>query len=171
MRLSITLLVACAVTGAACSDNGTGPGTEFQITAPGTELVEGRELILSASAGGQPVEARVIRWSSSDPSTVQVTNGVVRGMAPGVAFVRAGNGHSRDSVEITVRFARSATSGMAVRIAGASSEVIRMEGAGMILQPIGLASRHLQLRAGSDPLEESIPGGGIGDSLLFINFP
>jgi hypothetical protein len=171
MRIVITLLAICAVTGTACTDNGTGPGTEFQITAPATEVIEGRELTLSASAGGQPVDARDIQWSSSDPSTVRVTNGVVRGMAPGVAFVRAGTGVSRDSVEITVRFARSATAGMAVRIAGETNEVIRMEGAGMILQPIGLASRHLQLRAGSDPLEESVPGGGIGDSLLFINFP
>ena len=171
MRIHMIALAACAIGVAGCTDNGTGPGSEFRISAPSQEVTEGQELTLSISAGGQPVEARNVAWSSSDPTTVRVTNGVVRGIAPGVAVVRAGSGLSRDSVEITVRFAQAATAGMAVRIAGVASEVIRMRGAGMILQPIGLTSRHLQLRASNSPFEASLPLAGMGDSLLFINFP
>ncbi len=165
------MLLAVALSAGACTENGTGPGSELRIIAPDREIVEGTEITLSVSAGGQPLGSGEVSWTSSDTTTVKVSNGVVRGVAPGVAYVRVGSGGSRDSVEISVRFAQSAIAGMAIRIAGETSEIIRMEGAGMILQPIGLERRHLQLRASSRPLEEAIPGGGIGDSLLFVNFP
>ena len=171
MRTHITMLAACVLGAAACSENGTGPGSELQINVPSRQVIEGQEMTLSVSAGGQPLESGEVSWSSSDPTTLRVTRGVVRGLAPGVAYVRASSGLERDSVAIAVRFAQPATAGMAIRIAGATSEVIRMEGAGTILQPIGLERQHLQIRASSAPLEEAVPGLGMGDSLLFINFP
>jgi hypothetical protein len=171
MRRRIVALAACLLSAGACTDNGTGPGSELQIEAPSRQLVEGQELTLAVLAGGQRVEARDVAWSSSDPTTVRVTNGVVRGVAPGVAYVRARSGLARDSVEINVRFSTAATAGMAVRIAGTSSEIIRMRGAGMILQPIGLTSQHLQLRAGNSRFEASLPLAGEGDSLLHVNVP
>ena len=171
MRKYIVLFTACAFSAVACSENGTGPGSKLQIHAPELEMVEGTEMGLSITAGGQPLGSREVSWSSSDSTTVKVTNGVVRGVAPGVAYVRARSGLSRDSVAISVRFAQSAIAGMAIRIAGETSEIIRMEGVGMITQPIGIERRHLQIRAGSASEDEAIPGLGMGDSLLFINFP
>lgn len=164
------LLAVCVIGAAACTDKGTGPGSEVQIIAPSQQVVEGQEMSLTLLAGGQPLPAGEVPWSSSDPTTVLVRDGVVRGVAPGIAFVRAGRGLSRDSVEITVRFAESATEGMALRIAGAVSEVVRLAGAGMVLQPIGLTMQHLQLRA-SNSSSGSVPDAVHGDSLLFINFP
>jgi hypothetical protein len=171
MRKHLMLLAACALTSAACTENGTGPGSELQILAPEQELVEGTQMTLSVTAGGQPLGSREVSWSSSDSTTVKVTNGVIRGVAPGVAYVRARSGMSRDSVEISVRFAQSAIAGMAIRIAGETSEIVRLKGVGMITQPIGIERRHLQIRAGSESEGEAIPGLGMGDSLLFINFP
>lgn len=171
MRTHTLLLAACTLAAAACSDNATGPGSEFEINAPNRHIIEGQQMTLSVTAGGQPVAASDVDWSSSDPTTVRVTDGVVRGLAPGLAYVRAGRGLSRDSVEITVRFAQSATGGMALRIAGTGGEVVRMRGAGTITQPIGLTRQHLQLRASNSPFEASVPRAGFGDSLLFINFP
>jgi hypothetical protein len=170
MRTYMKLAAASLFGIAACTDKGTGPGSEVRIVAPELQVVEGRELTLSVQAGGQPLSARNVEWSSSDPTTVQVNDGVVRGLAAGVAFVRAGSGFSRDSVEITVRFAESATEGMALRIAGAMGEVVRLSGAGTILQPVGLTNQHLQLRASSSQ-SESLEDAMHGDSLLFINFP
>lgn len=171
MRTHGLLLIACTLSAVACSDNATGPGSEFEITAPSRHITEGQQMTLTVNAGGQPVAASDVDWSSSDPTTVRVTDGVVRGLAPGLAYVRAGHGLSRDSVEITVRFAQSATSGMALRIAGSSGEVVRMRGAGMVLQPTGLTRQHLHLRASNSPFEASLPMAGFGDSLLVINFP
>ena len=171
MRMRHVVLAACTSGFIGCSDSGTGPGSELQITAPSRQVVEGREMTLTVSAGGRPVASGDVEWSSSDPTTLSVRDGVVRGVAPGVAFARAGQGLSRDSVAITVRFAQSATAGMAIRIAGTNSEIVRMRGAGMILQPVGLTNTHMQLRASNSPFEASLPQAGMGDSLLFINMP
>src|SRR5688572_15528648 len=165
MRMRFVLLASCTSGLIGCSDNGTGPGSELQISAPSRQVVEGREMTLAVSAGGRPVASRDVEWSSSDPSTLSVRDGVVRGVAPGVAFVRAGQGLTRDSVAITVRFAQAATAGMAIRIAGTNGEVVRMRGAGMIIQPIGLTTSHMQLRASNSPVEASLPQAGMGDSL------
>lgn len=165
------LFAAFVFTVLACSDNGTGPGSKLQILAPELELVEGTQMTLAVTAGGQPLGSREVSWTSSDPTTLTVTNGVVRGIAPGLAYVRARSGLSRDSVAISVRFAQSAIAGMAIRIAGETSEIVRLEGAGVITQPIGIDRQHLQIRAGSASEGEAIPGLGMGDSLLFINFP
>src|SRR5688500_13136486 len=157
MRMRHVVLAACTSGFIGCSDSGTGPGSELQITAPSRQVVEGREMTLTVSAGGRPVAAGDVEWSSSDPTTPSVRDGIVRGVAPGVAVARAGQGLSRDSVAITVRFAQSATAGMAIRIAGTNSEIVRMRGAGMILQPVGLTNTHMQLRASNSPFEASLP--------------
>ena len=167
----LMILVVCMPGVTACSENGTGPGSKLDVIAPAQRMIEGDVMVLSVSTGGRPLASGDVSWSSSDPTTVQVSNGVARGVGAGVAFVRARAGSSRDSVELTVQFAQSATAGMAIRIAGNTSEVIRLRGAGMVLQPVGLSNQHLQLRASNSPFDASLPQAGMGDSLLFINSP
>jgi uncharacterized protein YjdB len=69
-------------------------------------LLEGRTVGLDVSvadAGGAPVPGVSPTWSSADPSVATVSQGVVRGMASGVTWIRASLEGLSDSTRVRVQ--------------------------------------------------------------------
>jgi hypothetical protein len=72
------------------------PPSTLRVGAPVT-------LQVAASAGGEPVEARQVEWTSSDERVVQIDDqGRAIGVAPGVAYLTARAGGSSAMVEVEV---------------------------------------------------------------------
>src|SRR5690349_8723139 len=105
---------------AACADGGTAPTPgSLAIAAPGgTEMVEGQTMTLGVQQNGADLGATSVRWTSRDPSTLTVKDGVVRAVAAGPAWVVAEQGEARDSVRITAHFSSVGSGGAALRILG-----------------------------------------------------
>lgn len=122
------LLMGALAAMAACRD-GTGnePGA-LEIVAASEELTEGQTLALAVRSGGREVPPGSVEWQSRDGSTLTVAAGVVRGVAPGVAWVVARSGSLVDSVRVTVRFSSLAPHSVAARIGTSASSVVRLGG-------------------------------------------
>lgn len=96
-RRSLSALFALLSFG--CSDPST-PGSTFSIGEDEVLLLVGEHLTLDFSAG----EGMAL-WSSRDPSTVEISEGMLVARAPGVTWVYGIGGDARDSVRVTVRSA------------------------------------------------------------------
>lgn len=60
------------------------------------------DLRLTATQGGEPVDATAVAWTSSDDSVLSVDGGHLVGVAPGTAFVTASARGASAMVEVTV---------------------------------------------------------------------
>ena len=167
MRWCVVIGVA-ALAASACSDTGTGPGSVLTIGAPSTDLVEGERMALSVRVGGQPVAAGLVTWTSRDPSTVTVSDGVAHAVAPGVAYVVASSGHARDSVRLTVHFRQIDANSIAIRIAGEpSAGQMQLGGRTLQYKVLGTTFEAASIHASNVPLGPD-PDPWSGDTTIII---
>lgn len=109
-----TLATLLAATLTACGGGG-GEGSPPPTTPPATvarvvvapaqaSVVVGRTVTLAAIAenGSGTAMTATIAWSSADATIATVANGVVTGVAPGVATIRASAGSVSGSAQVTV---------------------------------------------------------------------
>src|SRR5215208_967838 len=173
--IGIPVAATAAVLAGCDRDAGIGPGAVINIEAPATRLTEGQTLALRVRAGGQPVSGSAVQWESRDRSTVTVDGeGVVRGVAPGVAYVVAQSGRARDSVQLTVRFAQLAGNGVAVRVAGAGNTPVRLGGAALLMRGVNNGVENTAIFADNRTVDASATSRdvfAIGDSVLHIWLP
>ncbi|HEX2094567.1 MAG TPA: hypothetical protein VHG28_19335 [Longimicrobiaceae bacterium] len=165
------LFTASVLALTACSDGvGPEPGA-LRIEASTQVVPEGGTLTLSATSAGRKVAPGSLAWESRDPSTLTVRDGVVRGVAPGVAYVVArGNGEA-DSVLITVRFAQVGPGTAAVRVAGAQGTVVRFGGTAVMLGTLDAPPTTTWFHAADVFPGASIEDTQKADSLLLIGIP
>lgn len=100
------------------------------ITPANPSVRAGETLTLSAqpqNASGQPITGRTITWSTSNAVRATVTQaGVVTGVTPGTAFIRAAADGRTDSVSLRVR------SLVTPSITGTSSSILEPGGTGTL---------------------------------------
>jgi len=84
----------------------TVPVASVAVTAPGRNLKVGETVTWTAAArdkGGKPLDGRTITWSSSAPAIASVSSaGLITGLAPGTAEIRAESEGKSDSERLTV---------------------------------------------------------------------
>ncbi len=62
----------------------------------------GQQVPLTVLADGQTQAPQAVTWFSSDPSRLMVVPGMVRGVAPGTAYITAKQGASQAVLQITI---------------------------------------------------------------------
>ena len=112
LLLGLSHAVVLSSTVWSCSDSGGGniqePGgvASVVVTAAATTVGVGQTVQLTATAqdaSGAPVEGQTFQWASSNPDVAAVSGtGVVTGMAPGAAEIRATAGGVSGTLTLTV---------------------------------------------------------------------
>lgn len=104
-------LAAALLALAACDGGGGGPPTQSQpvatvtVTGPASSVAAGATLQLTAAptdAAGRAVNAAVVWSSTADGVATVGTSGLVTGVAPGTATIRAVAGGVEGSMQVTV---------------------------------------------------------------------
>lgn len=86
---------------------------------------------------GEALDAGIVTWSSSDPTTASVDRGLVTAHQPGVVLIRGQAGASRDSVRVRVRMTDLGDNEVAARAQGSSeAESGRFAGAAFLSESI-----------------------------------
>jgi hypothetical protein len=156
-RLSFGLALGVMLLAAACTDLGPGSGV-LEIQAAATELVEGETLTLGATVRGQLVSPQSVSWSCDDSTTLHVAEGLVIGLAPGVAWVWAQQGVFKDSVAVVVHFDEIGMGEIALRFRGSSTRRY-IPGRATIYENAETRARH------------TVIGGWEDDGGLFLRMP
>ena len=169
MRRPALLLVVAA---AACANDLVGTGAELRIfsnTPP--ELGVGTQLELHAAVGARVLRATEVEWLSRDPTTATVQDGLVRGVAPGLAYVVAVRGSAVDSIRVSVRFSDLGAGQAGIRT---GSDLLRLTGGGWLTQSTTDITRYYTtVMASSGGVVETPLGqccSVLGDTILQINF-
>lgn len=174
LRISLVAVLLAAgwyLTG--CRDaTGPEPAGGLRIVAPASTLREGETLSLSvvSKVGAEPVDVHSVHWSSRDESTATVRDGVVRGVAAGVASIVAEAGHARDSLEVAVRFSSLAAGEVAVRLQRSGAAVVHASGFSRFTEPLTVeggvqfpTNTYIQTSLG-DP-----QNGSLADTVLLVS--
>jgi hypothetical protein len=170
-------LVTAAVVLAGCRDAvGSTPSASLDVTQPSARVVEGGSVALDVTLDGKAVSGDAVSWASRDPSTVRVEGGVARAVAPGVTYVVASRGESRDSARVTVGFRELRANVVGIRVAGATGSAaapIQLGGGALFAEDISPSARpdHSVLFATSAPAGSSFDAATQADSVLSILLP
>ena len=126
LRHTLRLLIAGTVMG--CAD-GSGPDdvSSFVLHEPSSALLEGQSLRMSWDAVdhlGRPVPAEALEWSTEDPSTATVVDGVVAGVAPGITTITARLGRTARHAQVRVGFGELGTRGIGMRVQGTRARAV-----------------------------------------------
>ncbi len=125
-RRSVVGICAVVVVGwvqAGCEDPaGVSPDATFALVDDRVVIAVGDQLTLDMEGmdQGRALDRRDVTWTSSDPTTVDVDDGVIRARAPGVVLVRGEAGRARDSVRVRVRLRDLEGGQVAARVQGSS---------------------------------------------------
>ena len=174
MRVGLLLAGAAVAALAGCAgDRSVGPTSgRLAITAPGgTELTEGQTVALGVRSNGATLEPSSVRWTSRDPSTLTVKDGIVHAVAAGPAWVVAEQGEARDSVQVTAHFSSVGSGGAALRFLGAPGAPMRLRGAGLLSEVMVSGWSHTVLQASNIDVGSEIGNAYWGDTTLMIMRP
>ena len=125
-RRSVVGICAVVVVGwvqAGCEDPaGVSPDATFALLDDRVVIAVGDQLTLDMEGmdQGRALDRRDVTWTSSDPTTVDVDDGVLRARAPGVVLVQGEAGRARDSVRVRVRLRDLEGGQVAARVQGSA---------------------------------------------------
>lgn len=166
------LALVLALGSAACANDLVGTGAQLRIfsnAAP--ELNVGAQLELHVAVGARVLRSTEVEWLSRDPTTATVRDGVVRGIAPGLAYVVAVRGDAMDSIRVSVSFSDLAAGQAGVR---SGADLLRLTGGAWLTQNTLDASKfYTAIIAGSGGVTETPLGQCcvvLGDTILQVNF-
>ena len=177
-----TLALALIVTLGACDDpEGPRVGDALEISAARTHLVQGESLDLRViDADGQDVTSSAV-WTTDDPTTLAVDDGLITGVAPGFAEVAASVGGEVARARFNVRVGDLAAGDMVLRMQATAADPLRFSGFSFLVDWMGDPATatdeqrdytilHAQASGASDPLiPDSI--GEPTDTVFRVSFP